>query len=321
MMVAVAVANFAVPGRAREGLRLEPRTWPFDFWDTLDETARAEAATTADAIGSRGWGAVVLGDPKYPERLAALKSPPPVLFTWGDVDLLDRSSIGMCGSRKASESGLRAARACAVVAAREGFVVVSGNAAGVDSEAHIGALEGGSATILVIPEGAMHYRARRSEASTDVEGRVLVLSQFPPRQPWHVGSAMARNGVIAALSEALVVVEAGSEGGTLNTGKQALALGRPVIALEFDSMPTPPGNAILHAKGAKRLRRPSDLPEVIAGLRSGDREPSQLGRPSGDSLVGVEGSGGSWRSRRATVSEQVWLAIIGILPQFVVVIN
>ena len=148
MMVAVAVASFAAPGRARESLRLEPGTWPFEFWDSLDETSREDAATAADTLTGRGWDAVVLGDAQYPARVAAVKSPPPVLFAWGDVDLLQRDAIGMCGSRRASEAGLRAARACAVVAAREGLVVVSGNAAGIDTEAHIGALEGGSATIL-----------------------------------------------------------------------------------------------------------------------------------------------------------------------------
>jgi DNA processing protein len=277
MMVAVAIATSVVPARARESLRREPPTWPFEFWDTLDESAREDARTTADALLARGWDAVVLGDALYPKQLAVVKSPPPVLFVWGDVDLLHRAAIGVCGSRKASEAGLRAARACAAVAAREGLVVVSGNAPGVDTEAHIGALEGGSATILVIPEGALHYRPRRSEASGDLDGRVLVLSQFPPRQRWHVGSAMARNGVVAALGEALIVVEAGNEGGTLNAGRQALAMGRPVVALQFDSMPTPPGNAILHAKGALRLQRASDLPEILAALRASDSASSQLG--------------------------------------------
>jgi len=187
----------------------------------------------------------------------------------------------MCGARKASGTGLRAARACASVAAQAGLVVVSGNAAGVDSEAHLGALEGGSSTILIIPEGALHYRARRSDALGDVDDRVLVVSQFPPRQPWLVGGAMARNTLIAGLGEALVVIEAGSEGGTLNAGKQALRMGRPVIALEFESVPTPPGNAILHAQGATRLRRPSDLPDTLAALRGiGDRE-AQLGMALG----------------------------------------
>ena len=74
---------------------------------------------------------------------------------------------------------------------------------------------------------------------------------------------MTRNGVIAALGHALVVIEAGSEGGTLNAGLQALAIGRPVIALQFESTVTPPGNAILHGKGAVAVGRPSDLKTAI----------------------------------------------------------
>jgi len=277
LMVAVAMATCVTPAQARAGLRLAPNTWAFTTWDDLSESEQAESAATAEALGSRGWGAIDLADPAYPDRLAALKSPPPVLFYRGDVELLSRPALGMCGSRKASAAGLRAARACAMVAAQEGLVVVSGNAAGVDTEAHVGALDGGSSTILVIPEGATHYRARRSDSLGDVDDRVLVVSQFPPRQPWHVGSAMARNAIIAGLGEVLVVVEAGAEGGTMNAGKQALAMGRPVIALAFESVSTPPGNEILLAMGAVSLRRPSDLPDTLAALRGiGDRD-AQLG--------------------------------------------
>lgn len=142
-MVAVAIATCVTPDQARAGLRLPPSTWAFKTWDDLSESERAESAAPADALGSRGWGAIDLADPAYPDRLTALKSPPPVLFYRGDVELLHRPAIGMCGSRKASAAGLRAARACATVAAQAGLVVVSGNAAGVDSEAHLGALEGG----------------------------------------------------------------------------------------------------------------------------------------------------------------------------------
>ena len=277
LMVAVAIATFVTPAQARAGLRLAPNTWAFTTWDDLSESEKAESAATAEALGSRGWGAIDLADPAYPDRLATLKSPPPVLFYRGVIELLHRPAIGMCGSRKASAAGLRAARACAMIAAQEGLVVVSGNAAGVDSEAHLGALEGGSSTILVIPEGAMHYRARRLDALDDVEDRVLIVSQFAPRQPWHVGSAMARNAIIAGLSEALVVVEAGAEGGTINAGKQALAMGRPVIALEFESVSTPPGNGLLLAMGAVSLRRPSDLPDTLAALRGVRDRDAQLG--------------------------------------------
>lgn len=276
LAVAVAIATYSTPASARAGLRGDPGAWPYSFWNSLDAARHDEASGTADALATLGWGAVTLGDTSYPGRLAALKSPPPVLFYRGDVGILNLPTIGMCGSRKASEAGLRAARVCAMTAAHTGLVVASGNAAGVDTEAHLGALEGGSATILVLPEGALHYRPRRAEAVTDV-ALVLLVSQFPPRQPWSVGSAMARNAVIAGIGDALVVIEAGSEGGTLNAGKQALTMGRPVIALEFDSVETPPGNAILHAKGAIRLRRASDLVGVLSGLRNADAEAAQLG--------------------------------------------
>lgn len=277
LAVSVAVVNYATPAAARLGLRGDQGGWASSFWDALDVPRQDEASSTADALAALGWGAVALGDVGYPGRLASLKSPPPVLFYRGDVEILMRPTIGMCGSRKASQAGLRAARVCAMTAARAGLVVASGNAAGVDTEAHLGALEGGSATVLVLPEGALHYRPRRVDAFDEETDRVLVVSQFPPRQPWSVGSAMTRNAVIAGIGDALVVIEAGSEGGTLNAGKQALAMGRPVIALEFDSMQTPPGNAILHAKGAIRLRRAAELADVLSAVRSAEAGSAQLG--------------------------------------------
>lgn len=277
LAIAVAVVNYAAPSIARLGLRGDNGAWAFSFWDSLDGPRRDEASSSADALATLGWGAIALGDSNYPGRLAALKSPPPVLFYRGDIGILRHPTIGMCGSRKASDAGLRAARVCAATAARAGLVVASGNAVGVDTEAHIGALEGGSATVLVLPEGALHYRPRRVDASGEATDRVLVVSQFPPRQPWSVGGAMTRNAVIAGIGDALVVIEAGSEGGTLNAGKQALAMGRPVIALEFDSMQTPPGNAILHAKGALRLRRAAELADVLSAVRSAEAGSAQLG--------------------------------------------
>ena len=113
LMVAVAIATFVTPAQARAGLRLAPNTWAFTTWDDLSESEKAESAATAEALGSRGWGAIDLADPAYPDRLATLKSPPPVLFYRGVIELLHRPAIGMCGSRKASAAGLRAARACA----------------------------------------------------------------------------------------------------------------------------------------------------------------------------------------------------------------
>jgi DNA processing protein len=94
-----------------------------------------------------------------------------------------------------------------------------------------------------------------------------VLSQFPPHQTWNVGAAMTRNAVIAALGRALVVIEASETGGTLDAGIQALAIKRPVIALEFESEATPAGNRLLLERGAIPVHRPAELATILGAIK------------------------------------------------------
>jgi len=221
-----------------------------------------DAATEmAERLADRSFAVVYWGDSEYPGQLADLRPTPPILFWAGSFELIQRPGVGICGSRDATETGLRAARTCGAAIASAGLVVISGNARGVDAEADSGARETGGPTVRVLPEGPLNYKPRADEVRTVAP--TLVISQFAPRMPWNVGAAMARNGVIAALSDALVVIEAGSTGGTLNAGLQGLALRRPVLALEFDSSETPPGNRILHQRGAVAVSRPSELTSAL----------------------------------------------------------
>jgi DNA processing protein len=234
--------------------------------DELDFAQHEVARGLAESLAQKGFDILVWGDPEYPPQLNDLRSPPPVLYWAGELGLIARNGVGMCGSRRASEAGLRAARACGAALASSGLVVVSGNARGVDTEAHRAALEVGGATIMVLAEGPLHYRPRRTMTESADGENILILSQFPPQMTWNVGNAMTRNGVIAALGQALVVIEAGKEGGTLDAGLQGLAIGRPVIALQFETTETPAGNAILHSKGAVAVSSPNDLKAVIDGI-------------------------------------------------------
>lgn len=133
-------------------------------------------------------------------------------------------------------------------------------------ETHLAALDLGGTTVIVLAEGFMHFRVKKAFGDSFDPDRVLVLSQFAPRQPWHVGSAMTRNAVIAGLGRALVVIEANGSGGTLDAGLQALAVGRPVLALEFENGPTPDGNRVLIERGAIPVRRPSELTRTIGEM-------------------------------------------------------
>lgn len=240
-----------------------------EAYAALDDAVQRDLRRFATGLEEAGIGALILGDDDYPEGLQALRSPPAILMKAGNAALLHRPAVGICGSRSASAEGLAAARSLAQTLAGKGYVTVAGNAIGVDTEAQQGALDAGGGVITVLPEGITQARLRhRDEDGISESGQLLVLSQFPPLQPWSVGGAMARNGLIAALSQALVVIEASEQGGTLAAGETALAMGRPVLALEFDAG-TPPGNAILIRKGAIPVRTPRAVIDFVTTLPPG----------------------------------------------------
>lgn len=220
------------------------------------ELARAE--DEASELAARGVSAALLGSPEYPRLLRHVRGAPPCLFYLGARDLLSARGIGVCGSRNATDEGLRAAAACAEVATHQGLAVISGYARGVDAATHTSALASGGRTIMVLPEGISHFRVKRGPIGNAWDpARALVVSQFPPSRPWSAGTAMARNSVIIGLSLGLIVVEAGAKGGTLAAGSRALQMNRQVLALEFGQ--NPPGNAELIRHGAIPVQNRAEL--------------------------------------------------------------
>lgn len=236
---------------------------------TLTGSQLAEAAEVSDELASRNIDVCFFGEAKYPQRLALMNRPPAVLFTWGNQDLLNELGLGMCGSRNASERGIAAARHCGVVVADHKLMIISGYARGVDTETHLAALGSGGRTAIVLAEGILHFRRKRAFAGVDFDPtRIVVISQFAPSQVWSVGAAMSRNRVIVGLGKALVVIEAGETGGTLDAGMQALKAGKPVLALEFSDGATPAGNRLLHEKGAVRINNKQHLADVLRTIRT-----------------------------------------------------
>lgn len=225
------------------------------------------------------------GEKAYPPALTRLLcgKAPAVLYCLGNLSLLGKPAVGFCGSRKASAKGLGVAADCATQLVKRGFVVASGYAAGVDYTAHKAALEAGGRTIMVLPEGIEHFRIRKTLAEDWDWDRVLVVSQFPPSAGWKAFRAMERNNLIIALSRAMIVIEAGSTGGTLHAGKSTLKMGLPLYVVEYGDMATEaPGNAELLAMGGTAVRknpqmgianveqvmRAASKPLVIASMQS-----------------------------------------------------
>lgn len=273
--IALAVTRHGSPSKINTQLHRRGLGALDEHMGHLDSASRQQVRAVAEDLLAHDVTAVLRETSEYPRLLDQVPNAPPALFCSGQLCLLSAPSMGICGSRKTSNAGLRAATSCGGVAASQGLVSVSGYARGVDMAAHVSALQAGGTTIIVLPEGINHFTVKREIASVWDPSRALVVSQFSPAQTWNTGGAMARNSVIVGLSLALVVVEAGERGGTLAAGRRALDLGRRVIALQFSDMS--PGNATLVDSGAIAVSDPAELSSFLHELRYVADEPTSNG--------------------------------------------
>jgi len=209
--------------------------------------AKEPAARLGDELDAQGVQLLWLNDSQYPERLRAVlgMDAPPVLFVKGNQDLLAQPAVSFCGSRKASRDGLEVTERAARILANEGVCVVSGYAHGVDMAAHRGVLAAGGTTILVLAEGILCFQVKKDIEDLLAEGNHLIVSQFPPRLPWIGRNAMKRNGTIIGLSDAMILVESGRDGGTFAAGSEALKRHHPLFVVDF-AHPGPSAEANPH---------------------------------------------------------------------------
>jgi DNA processing protein len=175
---------------------------------------------------------IYLGAAEYPELLAQICDPPPRLWFRGDRTLLARTAVAVIGARAASAEGVFAAREIASDLARQGIVVVSGLARGVDAAAHVAALDVKGKTIAVLGTGIDRiYPPEHAVLHERIASEGLLLTEFPPGsnpEEWHFPK---RNRIISGLSRAVVVVEARVKSGSLITARLAADQGRDVMAV------------------------------------------------------------------------------------------
>jgi len=171
------------------------------------------------------------GDGDYPPGLTRLDQPPPAFFVKGDLPHAEDRVVAVVGSRKATRYGLRLARALATDLARAGFVVVSGLARGIDAAAHEAALAAGGRTVAVLGSGFLRpYPPEHIDLIDSVAQQGAVISEFALDAPPLRANFPRRNRIVAALCEAVLVVEAGRKSGALSTARHASDLGVEVLA-------------------------------------------------------------------------------------------
>ena len=169
--------------------------------------------------------------PEYPEKLLQLADPPPLVYAIGDISLLRQRAVAVVGARAASSYGRRMAAVFAKGLAPQA-VVVSGMALGIDGEAHHGALAAGGRSIGVLGCGLdVVYPPANAQLFMAMREKGLLVSEYPLGTPPDAFRFPARNRIIAALSEAVVIIEAARRSGSLITAQMGLDIGREVFAV------------------------------------------------------------------------------------------
>ena len=275
----------AVPDLARRGGGKAPPIWPVA--DAQREIARVEK------LGARY---LTLGQGLYPTLLAQIDDAPPLLIAKGNLKLLDRLSVGIVGARNASAAACRFARGLAYDLGREGSVVVSGLARGIDSAAHDGALDSG--TIAVIAGGIDIFYPPENQARQEaLFERGLVLAEMPPGSEPRARHFPYRNRIIAGMTVGTVVVEAAPRSGSLITARLAAEMGREVMAVPGSPLdPRAQGCNQLIRDGATLVQNAADVMEqlrplspTVASHRSAyEAPPADHFNGDGDALGEVE---------------------------------
>lgn len=204
----------------------------------------------------------------YPHTLAEIENPPPVLFYKGTLPDFDRMTCAVVGSRRPTKNGFSSARELSAGLARQGAVVVSGMARGIDTATHTGALEAGGITAAVLGCGAdVVYPPENSKLYERILEEGVIFSEFMPGTEPKPQFFPQRNRIVAGLAHVLVAGEGGEKSGARITVDFALKQGKEVCALTCD-LKSPMAKLPLYLmdSGAPAVRTAADVMNV-AGWR------------------------------------------------------
>ena len=236
----------------------------------IAEAGAAEAEITA--LEKAGGRLIALCEPDYPDLLAAIPDPPPVIAVRGDPKILARRSVAVIGARNASAAGRGLAREMSMALGQAGLTVVSGMARGIDTAAHEGALATGAGTVAVLAGGVdIPYPKENSELCERIAAEGAVISEQPIGLNPIARHFPPRNRLISGLSSGVLVVEAALRSGSLITARMALEQGREVFAVPGSPRdPRSRGANHLIRQGAALTETADDIIDVLNGPFSGD---------------------------------------------------
>lgn len=211
-------------------------------------------------------------DESYPELLRQSQGHPKTLFVKGDLKRYDLA-IAIVGSRKSTPYGKVLASELAFEMAKAGIAIVSGAARGIDTAAHLGAIEAGGLTFAVLGCGIdIVYPPENKNLYRDIASCGALISEYEMGTPPYASNFPARNRIVAGMCQGVVVVEAAEKSGALITADFALNYGRDVFAVPgFIKNETSRGTNSLIKQGAYLVESANDIFEIL-GIETTERD-------------------------------------------------
>lgn len=228
---------------------------------------------------ARGIELVSMEEEAYPAGLRDLRSPPPLLYLRGTLRHRDARAVAVVGTREPDREGARAARRIARELAARGFTIVSGLARGIDTAGHKGALEEEEEegrTVSVLGCGLLRiYPPENTLLANRIVESGCLMAEVAPDTQVERRLLLARDRIQAALSRAVIVVQAHRECGSIVTAQQTVRCGRLLYGVPWSSPPFSEGWARLREMGARELSAEADFDAVAAELDAWRSEPHQ----------------------------------------------
>ncbi len=204
--------------------------------ESLKNSTFEKTTEIINECGQKGYKIITPDDNLFPNRLKNLPDMPLVLYGVGDCSVMnDTVSIGMVGTRNASDYGIETAQKLSFLLALSGVTIVSGGALGVDSEAHAGAMLAKGRTLAFLGCGlSVKYLMENAALRRAITRYGAVVSEYSPFTSASKSTFPTRNRLISGVSLGVVVVEAGVKSGSLITANFALDQGKDVFAVPGD---------------------------------------------------------------------------------------
>ncbi len=224
------------------------------------------AVSEFEAFDRIGGHFLFLGHSNYPERLAAIPGAPPVLTVKGNLKLATAHNIGVVGARNASASGLKLTKIICADLSKKDIVINSGLARGIDTQAHMASLEGG--TIACLAGGLdIVYPQENQRLYDQIAEQGLLVSEMPIGTKPQARHFPRRNRLISGLSEGLLVIEAAKKSGSLITARFAAEQGRDVFSVPGSPLdPRAQGTNQLIKDGAILTQSAQDILDELQSM-------------------------------------------------------